>query len=112
MRTTTLAGLLLLAAPLAALPGTAQADCFRGLGCTDQHRFSQADLRSMRCNDLWYVRNRIYDENGYCFRTSRGRANFDNSDCWESNQGRVRMSGVERANVDAIVRAERAIGCR
>ncbi|MBZ8134532.1 YARHG domain-containing protein [Afifella sp. IM 167] len=112
MRTTILAGLLLGGLCAVGLPQPAKADCFQGLGCTDQHRFGQADLRSMRCNDLWYVRNRIFDENGYCFRTSRGRANFDNSDCWENDQGRVRMSGIERANVNAIVQAERALGCR
>ncbi|MBK1623545.1 YARHG domain-containing protein [Afifella marina] len=92
--------------------GVAQADCFDGLGCTDTHRFEQGALRTMRCGDLWYVRNRIFDENGYCFSTARGRANFDNSDCWEPDQSRVRMSAIERGNVDAIVRAERAFGCR
>jgi hypothetical protein len=34
------------------------------------------------CYDLWYARNAIYDENGYCFSSELGRETFDNSDCW------------------------------
>ncbi|WP_169738477.1 YARHG domain-containing protein [Afifella pfennigii] len=105
-------GLMIAALLLGGLSGPAVAECFSGLGCSDVDRFRQADLRTMRCSDLWYVRNRIFDENGYCFRTARGRANFDNSDCWEADQAQVKMNAVERANVDAIVRAERALGCR
>ena len=30
----------------------------------------------MSCNQLWYARNAIYAENGYCFKTSRAISVF------------------------------------
>jgi YARHG domain len=34
------------------------------------------------CYQLWYERNAIYDDYGYCFSTALGRQTFDNSDCY------------------------------
>ena len=39
---------------------------------------------------LWTARNTIYHENGYCFRTARGKANFSNDGCVTSNQSSPR----------------------
>ena len=68
-------------------------------------------LEGLSCQNLWHVRNRIYDENGYCFKTARARAAFDNSDCWVHNQSSVKLSTIERHNVNAIVEAESENGC-
>ena len=89
----------------------ARADCFEDIGCTDSDYFDVDDLVEMSCENLWYVRNRIYDENGYCFRTARAREAFDNSDCWVNNQSKVQMSQTERHNVNEIVEAESENGC-
>ncbi len=89
----------------------AYADCYEDIGCTDSDTFSVDDLTDLSCENLWYVRNRIYDENGYCFQTARGRHAFDNSDCWVHNQSRVRLSQIERHNVDAIIQAEEENDC-
>lgn len=91
--------------------GPAQADCFEDIGCTDSDRFDVDDLVELSCENLWFVRNRIYDENGYCFRTKRARQQFDNSDCWVREQANVKMSTIERGNVNAIVEAESQNGC-
>jgi hypothetical protein len=72
---------------------------------------SVGDLEELSCGNLWHVRNRIYDENGYCFATARGRKAFDNSDCWVRRQSQVKLSAIERHNVTAIVKAEEANGC-
>ena len=32
--------------------------------------------RYMSCSELWYARNAIYAEKGYCFKTARARAVF------------------------------------
>ena len=37
------------------------------------------------CDDLWFVRNQIFDAQGYCFGSALGKAIFDNSDCTTSN---------------------------
>ena len=89
----------------------ARPDCYEDIGCTDSDMMSAGDLKEMSCQNLWHVRNRIYDENGYCFTTVRGRKAFDNSDCWVRSQSKVKLSAVERHNVNAIVEAEAANGC-
>ena len=33
------------------------------------------------CSDLWFSRNAMLDNAGYCFATPLGKAIFDNSDC-------------------------------
>lgn len=33
------------------------------------------------CDDLWFVRNQIFDANGYCFSSNLGKSIFDNRDC-------------------------------
>jgi hypothetical protein len=89
----------------------ARADCYEDIGCTDSDMMSTGDLEELSCQNLWHVRNRIYDENGYCFTTARGRDAFDNSDCWVHGQSKVKLSAIERHNVNAIVKAEAANGC-
>jgi hypothetical protein len=102
------AGLLMLVSFSAA---PARADCFEVIGCTDSDWFDGDDLEQLACENLWHVRNRIYDENGYCFATDRGREAFDNSDCWVKDQEAVELSQIETHNVDEIVEAEEENGC-
>ena len=68
---------LLMVVSFSAAPS--HADCYEVIGCTDSDWFKGYDLEQLSCENLWHVRNRIYDENGYCFSTDRGRQAFDNS---------------------------------
>jgi len=102
------AGMLLMQS-IGAAP--ARADCYEDIGCTDSDMMSAGNLEELSCQNLWHVRNRIYDENGYCFATARGRHAFDNSDCWVASQSKVKLGAVERHNVNAIVQAEATKGC-
>lgn len=98
-----------------ALPATASATCFENLGmtgCPHQETFSRAELRGLSCQNLWYVRNSIYNDNGYCFKTQAARAEFDNSDCFVRDASQLRFNRHEQANIDAIVRVEKEKGCR
>jgi len=61
------------------------------------------------CYDLWYERNAIYDENGYCFRTSLGKRVFDNSDCYTDKPTFTR---AEQRRIDQIRKEERRLGCK
>ncbi|MCB1418758.1 MAG: YARHG domain-containing protein [Zhengella sp.] len=61
------------------------------------------------CYDLWYERNLIYAENGYCFKTRLARRTFRNYDCWTDNP---RLSRWEQRRVAQIQRQERRRGCR
>ncbi|EBA16598.1 hypothetical protein RSK20926_22774 [Roseobacter sp. SK209-2-6] len=33
------------------------------------------------CNDLWFTRNAIINQAGFCFGSNLGQALFDNGDC-------------------------------
>jgi hypothetical protein len=61
------------------------------------------------CYDLWYERNQIYDDNGYCFKTQLGRDTFDNSDCHTDN---AQLSRAEQRRVDRIKAEERRKRCK
>jgi hypothetical protein len=61
------------------------------------------------CYDLWYERNHIYDDNGFCFKTELGRDTFDNSDCYTSSP---QLSRAEIRRVAQIRARERAKRCK
>jgi hypothetical protein len=84
----------------------ARAGCFELIGCTDSEYFRLSGLMQLSCENFWHVRNRIYDENGYCFKTVRGRQAFDNSDCWVEGQEAVKLNQYELTNVETILEAE------
>ena len=61
------------------------------------------------CFDLWYERNSIYDQNGYCFSTDLAQEYFDNDDCWTK---RPKFSRAEQRQIEAIKEEEDDRGCR
>ncbi len=98
-----------------ALPATASAACFESLGqtgCTDTEMFPISHLRALSCQNLWYVRNSIYDDHGYCFKTAAAKAEFDNSDCYENDATKLRFNRNEQTNINRIVQVEKEKGCR
>jgi hypothetical protein len=101
-----LGGLL---AGLAATP--ARANCYETFGCTNSQYFDAAQLQQASCQVLWEMRNWIYRENGYCFHTPKAIQAFDNTGCVHENIASVPLNGFERANVEAIKRAESSKGC-
>lgn len=60
------------------------------------------------CQDLWYARNLIYHQNGYCFQSDRARAVFDTSSC---TTRAPQLSSAEMREKDRIVALEKAQGC-
>ena len=60
------------------------------------------------CYDLWYERNAIYNDNGFCFSTRLGRETFDNGDCWTKH---VQLSSDEQWRVDQLKDEEDRRGC-
>ncbi|MBC7283769.1 YARHG domain-containing protein [Hoeflea sp.] len=61
------------------------------------------------CWDLWYERNAIYDDNGFCFSSNLGKRTFDNSDCWTKTP---QLSQWEQRRVAEIKAEERRRGCK
>jgi len=97
-----------------ALPAVAAAACFENLGqtgCTDTESFSMQELGPLSCQNLWYVRNSIYNDHGYCFRTAAAIAQFDNSDCYERDAAKLRFNRHEQTNINRIVQVEKQKSC-
>lgn len=108
-------GVLLPAMLLGILMGgqPALAACFEsGIGCTDDHYIPKSTLNALSCDALWTVRNTIYDENGYCFKTDRAKEVFSNAGCTVTNAGNLSFNKYERSNIDRIVSVEKHKGCR
>ncbi len=63
------------------------------------------------CEALWYNRNQIYKEAGYCFRTSRAIRAFGNGGCQYDNLNYVPLSEVQRREIAEIQRYERIRNC-
>ena len=59
------------------------------------------------CGDLWYRRNAIYAEAGYCFQTARARAVFG-AGCFPPYG---QLGPRQRSQVNAIQSQERYMGC-
>jgi len=60
------------------------------------------------CSRLWYERNLIFHNNGYCFQTARAKAIFDTSQCTGRSPS---LTSFEKSEVARIQAAERANGC-
>jgi|GEM_PF-803702 len=65
-------------------------------------------VASMTCSQLWYARNTIYANKGYCFSTARGRAAFGPG-CFPPYG---RLNRAEQRRVSNIKRMEGMRGCR
>jgi hypothetical protein len=103
----------------AALAGAAPvwADCYDVVGCSDQNLFSNhygylsSYADGPTCDFLYQMRNRIYAQHGYCFKTPRGISEIGNDGCYINDQAAVPLSHIEHLNVATIQRAERAKAC-
>jgi len=61
------------------------------------------------CYDLWYERNSIYNDYGYCFKTRDARQTFDNSDCY--TRGTPDFSRRDQRRIERIQAREYEYGC-
>lgn len=59
------------------------------------------------CNELWFQRNAIFAEAGYCFQTARARAVFG-AGCFPPYG---RLTPRQQARVNAIRAQEDYLGC-
>ena len=59
----------------------ARANCYELIGCSDKDYYQLSDLMQLGCQPLWEVRNWIYKERGYCFKTPNAIKAFGNAGC-------------------------------
>ena len=96
----------------------ALADCYDLVGCDNKDLFSKhyddylgSVANGPNCDFLFMMRNRIYQQHGYCFSTERAISTLGNAGCSIRNQAAVPLSNIERANIATIQQAERAKNC-
>jgi len=65
----------------------------------------------LSCQDLWVLRNQIYKDHGYCFKTARARNYFGNGGCWIADEGDVGLSSKELSLVLYYKHWEAKRGC-
>lgn len=102
------------AAMLATMAG-AQAqnrNCYEDIGCPWKADSKLEALRTLSCENLAHVRNRLYHENGYCFHSKEQKALYGNAGCRQPIQQLVPLTRIERANIAKVRRVEREKGCR
>ena len=91
----------------------AYADCYDVFGCSERDRFVFDQLANgPNCDFLYTMRNRIYQQNGYCFKTARAIATLGNQDCRYRDINQVPLNAIERGNAAMILRVEQAKGCQ
>jgi len=72
---------------------------------------AQAQAQAQSCEELWYRRNSLYKQAGYCFRTARAIRTFGNAGCQYDSEADVPLSARQRAIVARIAQEERDLGC-
>ena len=94
------------------------ADCYDLVGCDNKDLFSKhygdylgSIADGPNCDFLYMMRNRIYQQHGYCFSTERAISTLGNAGCSIRNQAAVPLSDIERANIATIQRAESIRRC-
>lgn len=71
--------------------------------------FPLASYAQEPCDDMWFVRNLIFDQNGYCFGSNLGQAVFDNSNCITKSPD---LSKDDKAKIAAVKNMEGRWGCK
>ena len=87
------------------------AACYEDVGCTNDHVMPYPALQSLSCEQLWTVRNAIFQENGFCFRTKRALAVFSNDGCTSHVSGDLPLNHFEQENVSRVLKVERQMAC-
>jgi hypothetical protein len=88
------------------------ASCLENVGCTNEHYMTLMEVQQLGCQNLYTLRNVIYRDNGYCFKTARAIAELGNEGCIHDDADAVPLNAYERANVELVKRVETAKNCR
>ena len=70
-----------------------------------------SEAQAQSSGELWYRRNSIYKQAGYCFRIARAIQAFGNAGCSYDSEADVPLSARQRGIVAAIREQERDLGC-
>jgi hypothetical protein len=95
-----------------ALAQPANAACFEsGIECTHDHYITTTVLEPLSCDSLWTVRNMIFDEKGYCFKTAKAQSVFSNDGCSYTTMASLPLNQYESANIQTVRAVEKQKAC-
>lgn len=103
--------LLFLASGAALAQSRAVKNCYEVVGCPWKYNLAAEDLDKLSCQNLAFMRNRIYFENGLCFRTPKVKAEFGNEGCKYPLAILAPLNKFEHANVGLIRKTEARKKC-
>jgi hypothetical protein len=69
-------------------------------------------MTDFSCEQLWFGRNSIFKEAGYCFKTSRAISTFGNAGCRYDDINQVVLTPENRNFVETIEQTERLKTCQ
>ncbi|TVQ94723.1 MAG: YARHG domain-containing protein [Deltaproteobacteria bacterium] len=81
-------------------------------------RVAPRHLRDRTCYELWFLRNAVYASHGFAFNTFEAQRAFSAISTYRRDTSmtaervRDRLTRVDHANVERILKAERAAQCR
>lgn len=103
--------LLPVAAVLSTLSaGPAAAGCHL-IDCVENVYIKASQVKNHSCEDLWVLRNSIYKDAGYCFKTAKAKSWFGNDGCKYADQDEVPLNAYQRHNVKVLKSVEAKNGC-
>ena len=88
------------------------AACFEDVGCTNDHVMPYPALQALSCDALWTVRNTIFHEGGFCFRSDRALLVVSNDGCRYNVSGEIPLNPFEQDNVSRVITVERQKACQ
>jgi hypothetical protein len=68
-------------------------------------------LDELSCDQLWFERNSIFKEAGYCFKTPRAINALGNAGCRYNNESEMRLTPQQKSLMAAIQRVEQTKAC-
>jgi len=85
--------------------------CTDGQSAQPVQESAETSIASFSCQQLWFSRNSIFKEAGYCFKTPQAISAFGNAGCQFDNMDDVPLSSENQALISAIKSTEQMKGC-
>ncbi len=79
--------------------------------CAGQETFAEEQLQGWSCENLWDLRSNILYTEGFCFKSARGKAAFDNVGCSAETIAQLNLNKHQSANVKLVEELEKAKSC-
>jgi hypothetical protein len=80
--------------------------------CVEDVYIKDREVRNIGCEQLWILRNSIFKDAGYCFKTPRAINWFGNAGCRHDSLAGLPLNDFKRHNIGVLQAAERRRGCK